>query len=299
MAVPRQKIAHVQYQPDAVTTLCDEHRYMSLLLDTLEERTRGEGPIPPSDYFLINDIVHYMHEYPDAVHHPTEDLMFAKLITRDPSTTAVVQSLQQDHERLTGNTDRILKLLRTAEAEQSVDAAVAVRTSCAQYIERLRAHIQSEESELFPRAVECLAVKDWKAIEAKLYAVEDPLFGRTVDSRFRPLFEYFSGPAGNVSRQITRFGFLQFDSIIESAAALEKGAGEMIERLKKDASAVVHESGEMWQRTRDSRNFTSLVATQFGYAAFLGKKALAVGSATAGIYFKTAKQMLAPFVNRK
>jgi hemerythrin-like domain-containing protein len=299
MAVPRQRIVPVTRQPEAITTLHNEHRYMALLLDTLEERMKGEGPIPAADYFLIHDIVHYMHAYPDAVHHPTEDLMFAKLVSRDPSTTAAVGALQRDHEKLTGSTDKILRLLRTAEFEQSVAAADAVRNSCTGYIGRLREHIEKEELELFPKAIASLTVNDWKAIDTRLQAMDDPLFGRTVDSRFRPLFEYFSGPAGKVSRRLTRFSFLQFDSIIESAEALEKGAGELLVQLGNHAKAIVDESGKVWQRTRDGRSVGSVIATQLGFVRFLGSKAVDVGTATAGIYFKTAAQMLAPFFNRK
>ena len=299
MAVARQEMSEARPWPDAITTLYKEHRHMSLLLDTLDERLQGEDKIPASDFFLIHDIVHYMHEYPDAVHHPTEDLMFARLVVRDPSTKADVQYLQRDHEKLTGNTDKILKLLRDAEAKQTVAAADAVRAACKLYIDRLRAHIQKEESKLFPSAVETLTVKDWQSIEARLNAVDDPLFGRTVDSRFRVLFEYFSGQAGNVSRRITLFSFLQFDSYIESADSLEKGAGQLISQLKQDASTVIDEGDKMWRQTLDSRNLTSLIGTQCRFAAFLGKEAIAAGSTTAGIYFKTAKQMLAPFLNRK
>lgn len=299
MAVPRQRIAPATRQPEAVTTLRNEHRYMALLLDTLEERIRGEGPIPAADYFLIHDIIQYMHAYPDAVHHPTEDLMFTKLVGRDPSTEAAVQGLQHDHEKLTGSTDRILRLLRTAEFEQSVAAADAVRKSCTEYIERLREHIEKEQLELFPKAVASLTDNDWKTIDIRLRAMDDPLFGHAVDSRFRPLFEYFSGPAGDVSRRLTRFSFLQFDSIIESAEALEKGAGELLAQLGSHAKAIAHETGEMWQRSRDSRGVGSLITTQVSYVRFLGKKAVDVSTTTAGIYFKTAAEMLTPFLNRK
>jgi hemerythrin-like domain-containing protein len=299
MAAARQELANVDKWPEAVTTLCDEHRYMSLLLNALEEKIQGEDVIPAPDYFLIHDVVRYMHEYPDAVHHPTEDLMFDKLVTRDPSTKTVVRDLQRDHEKLTGNTDRILMLLRTAEAEQSVKSADAVRAACNLYIDRLRAHIQREESELFPRAIACLAPRDWKVIERRLDDVDDPLFGRTVDSRFRVLFEYFSGQAGDVSRRITLFSFLQFDSFIESADSLEQGAGEMIAMFREQLESVLQESKATWQETIESRDLGSIVSRQYRLIAFLGRKAVTVGSAATGIYWQTAKQMVAPFLTRK
>ncbi len=299
MAVARQDLAQTNEWPVAVATLCDEHRYMSLLLDTLEEKIQGDEQIPASDYFLVHDIVRYMHEYPHAVHDPTEDLMFAKLVARDPSTKTNVQYLLRDHEKLAGDTDRILKLLRDAEVKQTIAAADAVRAACKLYIDRLRAHIHKEESEMFPSAVEFLTVKDWKSIETRLNVVDDPLFGRTVDSRFRVLFEYFSGRAGDVSRQITRFSFLQFESYIESADSLEQGIGEMIAMFKEEAASVIDEGKAAWQRTMHSRNLASIVSSPYRYAAFLGKKTLTVGSAATRIHWKTAKQIVAPFLTQK
>ena len=78
MTVPTVKL------PDAIVTLSDEHRYLSLLLETLEEQLNATELTAAADFFLIQDIVHYMHEYTDAVHHPTEDLMFDKLVQRNP-----------------------------------------------------------------------------------------------------------------------------------------------------------------------------------------------------------------------
>jgi hemerythrin-like domain-containing protein len=298
MAVARQDLGNTEKRPDAVSTLYDEHRYMSLLLDTLEDKIQGEDKIPPEDCFLMYDIVRYMHAYPDAVHHPTEDLMFEKLVMRDPPMKNIVREIQRDHRKLTGDTARILTLLRSAEKAQTVSASDAVRSACRRYIDRLRAHMKSEESALFSRAMVCLTPRDWKVIERRLSDVDDPLFGRTVDSRFRVLFEYFSGQAGDVSRRITLFSFLNFDNIIESADKLERGAGEMIAMVRDEAGAVLNEGRSMWRQTIDSHDLATIVSNPCRYGVFLGKKALAVGAAATGIYWNTAKRMLAPFTRK-
>jgi hemerythrin-like domain-containing protein len=57
--------------PDAIVTLSDEHRYLGLLLDTLEDQLQLTDLTAPGDFFLIQDIVHYMDEYTDEVHHPS------------------------------------------------------------------------------------------------------------------------------------------------------------------------------------------------------------------------------------
>lgn len=299
MAVARQDISDFQNSPKAVSTLCNEHRYMSLLLDSLEERLQGAGRIAATDYFLIHDIVRYMHEYPDAVHHPTENLMFARLVARDPSSKSAVQELQRDHEKLTDNTARIRKLLAIAQDKQSVAAADAVRAACKLYIDRLRAHMVKEESEVFPRAVASLGHRDWTAIEIRLNAVEDPLFGRRVDNRFRVLYEYFSGQVDNASQRITNFSFLQLDSFIESADALEKGVGEMVTLLSQRGNSLVDEGKESWRRILECRSLTSVAGSQLSFATFVCKSLIGASSDAASICIRTTGQMLAPHWKRK
>jgi hemerythrin-like domain-containing protein len=52
--------------PGAIVTLQDEHRYMNLLLGTLEEQLQTSDLSAPGEYFLMQDIVRYLHEYPDV-----------------------------------------------------------------------------------------------------------------------------------------------------------------------------------------------------------------------------------------
>jgi hemerythrin-like domain-containing protein len=208
--------------PDAIVTLSDEHRYLGLLLDTLEDQLQLTDLTAPGDFFLIQDIVHYMDEYTDEVHHPTEDVMFEKLLQRSPDKEKEVAHLRRDHKALHKDTVRIQKLLDQAVKRRTPKAAEALRIAAGKYIGRLRMHIQIEETELFPSAIRCLANKDWHEIETRLAARQDPLFGPNVERDYRVLYEYFAGRADQLSRQMTRFSFLQLDNMILSADAIER-----------------------------------------------------------------------------
>lgn len=283
MAVPTVRL------PDAIVTLSDEHRYLSLLLETLEEQLSATELTAAGDFFLIQDIVHYMHEYTDAVHHPTEDLMFDKLLQRSPDRAKDVAHLRKDHDAMHKETARIQKLLDTAARRKTAEAADAVRTTTNKYIGRLRKHIQFEETELFPAAVQCLANRDWHAIDMSLEAKQDPLFGPTVQRDYRVLYEYFANRADQLSRQMTSFGFLQLDNMILSADAIETGIAEMWGLLQRHGDSLAHEFGMVTGKSFDGRGLGSALALQARYAGFVGATALEASSEAAGIYFRTLR----------
>ncbi len=283
MAVPAVKL------PDAIVTLSDEHRYLSLLLETLEEQLTATSLTAAGDFFLIQDIVHYMHEYTDVVHHPTEDLMFDKLVQRNPDRAKDVAHLRKDHNAMHKETARIQKLLHTAAKRKTPKAAEAVRTAADKYIAKLRQHILFEETELFPTAIQCLANRDWHAIEMSLEAKQDPLFGPTVQRDYRVLYEYFANRADQLSQQMTRFGFLQLDNMILSADAIETGIAEMWDLLQRHGDSLTHELKVVTDKSFDGRGLASTLALQARYAGLVGTTAIEASGQAAGIYIRTLR----------
>ena len=285
--------------PDAIVTLCDEHRYMNLLLETLEEKLQQEGRISADHYYLLQDIVTYLHKYSDVSHHPTEDLMFERLIERDPSTLSDVQSLQNDHEKLTSNNGEILELLKIASTHRSEESNDAVQIAIKAYASALKKHMQREESELFPRAVRCLGHNDWRSIEIQLANLEDPLFGQRIGKEYRVLYEFFSDRADKLAQRMSRRGFLQLDNFIVSADAFENGIGDLWHTLHAHAEAIADTSRETVKRTFGGGGMKSALNAQAEFIAFLGKKAFDVGSDSAKLSAQTLKKMLLPFFSGK
>jgi hemerythrin-like domain-containing protein len=285
--------------PDAIVTLQDEHRYMNLLLETLEEHLQASDLSAPEEHFLMQDIMRYLHEYPDAVHHPTEDLLFDKLVRRKPDTEKDIARLRRDHKKLGANTADILRLLDDAAELHTPASAEAVRVELGKYIGRLRRHMSFEEAELFPVAVQCLANRDWQAIESRLNAVQDPLFGSTVARDYRVLYEYFANRANRLSRGATRFGFLQLDSMIVSADAIETGISEMIEMLQRHTESLVQESRDTVHDTFKGGSIGNALTAQARFMGFVGKKGVNVAWDAAGIYIKTIRNAAQPLWNIK
>jgi hemerythrin-like domain-containing protein len=289
MAVPTIKL------PDAIVTLSDEHRYLSLLLDTLEEQLFATDLTAPGAFFLIQDIIHYLSEYTDAVHHPTEDLMFEKLLQRNPDTEFQVTHLRHDHEALHDSTARIQKLLEQATKRGTPKAIEAVRAAARKYIDQLRKHIDIEETELFPSAIRCLANRDWHEIETRLEARQDPLFGPNVERDYRVLYEYFASRADQLSQQMTRISFLRLDNMILTADAVETGIAEMWRLLQTNADSLSQEFKVVTDKSFDGRDLTAALTLQAGYAGLVGSTAIAVTGEAVNIYFKTLKNAATSF----
>ncbi len=71
-----------------IESLRQEHRNIEKLLLVLERElsvfARGERP----DYEVVHAVIAYFQVYPDAYHHPPEDVVFEKLKMRDPAAAA-------------------------------------------------------------------------------------------------------------------------------------------------------------------------------------------------------------------
>ena len=59
--------------------LREDHKNMALMLKLLERESNRIYDGDEPDYELLQDIMHYMTVYPDAVHHPKEDRIYAEL----------------------------------------------------------------------------------------------------------------------------------------------------------------------------------------------------------------------------
>jgi hemerythrin-like domain-containing protein len=289
-------VAAPENLPKPISTLLQEHRYMNLLLETMLEQLQGNGLGTEAGVYLAQDIARYMHEYPDAVHHPTEDIIFSRLLVRDPDSKKEIDWLRKDHERLAAQTAKITELLDVAVTTPDEDARAAAEAAVRGYISRLQKHMEIEESKLFPRAVECLSHTDWKSVYSRVEKVEDPLFGSSVEREYRPLFEYFANRANDLSRGLTSFEFRQFDSVVLSADALERGTADLWKLLSEHAVVCFHRTRSTVAEIYEDPSPFAVLGAQLRYARFVGGQAIELSIDAAGIWTRTMRNMLAPFL---
>ncbi|MCH7834317.1 MAG: hemerythrin domain-containing protein, partial [Proteobacteria bacterium] len=77
-----------------------DHRNMVMLLDLLDAESASLAAGNEPDYDLVYDIMTYMTEYPDAVHHPKEDLIYRHIRSSHPDIDDSLQQIEADHKAL-------------------------------------------------------------------------------------------------------------------------------------------------------------------------------------------------------
>jgi hemerythrin-like domain-containing protein len=170
-----------------IDLLRQEHRNIEKLLLVLEQELsvfdRGERP----DYEVIWAVIAYFQVYPDAYHHPQEDIIFEKLKARDRTAAANIGDLAAEHRM---GADR---LRRVAQAVESVlmDREVPRHTVddiIRDFIVHARRHIAMEERDFFPAADKALQTEDWAEIaSSRATGQKDPLFSEIAEERFNAL----------------------------------------------------------------------------------------------------------------
>ena len=169
--------------PNTLALWHAEHVNFSRLLTLLDNQLAlfhgGKRP----DYELMLNIMFYMTHYSDVLHHPKEDLVFAKIRERDQAVAGTVDELSSQHVLLHKCGRDLVRHL-----EDIVNDTIASRETVEEvaraYVDTLRKHMRIEESEILPLAHSLLTFEDWKAIHAAVEHIEDPLFGKHPESRY-------------------------------------------------------------------------------------------------------------------
>jgi hemerythrin-like domain-containing protein len=171
-------------RPMIIDLLRQEHRNIEKLLFVLERELTvfdsGERP----DYEVIGAVISYFQVYPEAYHHPQEDLVFEKLKTRDPSTAAKIGDLAAEHRSGAQRLRRVAKAVESVLMDQELSRE-SFEAIIRDFIAYERRHIAMEERDFFPAAVVALQLEDWAEIASSgLGGRDDPLFSVAAEERF-------------------------------------------------------------------------------------------------------------------
>jgi hemerythrin-like domain-containing protein len=180
---------------DLLADLREDHRNMTIMLDLLERETGrirdGEKP----DYELIHDIMRYMTVYSDAVHHPKEDVLYGAMKAENPAAAAGLERVEPEHVELA----RLGEALRN-DVEAIASGAAVTRARILEdtrgYIERLRAHMNWEESDLFRRADDLVAAEEAMFVDISHLNRLDPVFGPEREHSFANLLQNIRACSG-------------------------------------------------------------------------------------------------------
>ena len=194
--MPRSRSDHASSLPihsmrnpemvDPIAAWHTDHVYFRRLLNLLDGQLAvfhtGESP----NYELMRDIVYYLREFSDQVHHPREDVAFARLAKRSLGIDMELNRLSQEH-RVIARAGQILLQSLEGILGGAIIPRADMEAAAATYLVYYRNHIAAEEREILPRAGRLLTAEDWQAVAAAVPAVNDPLFGDDPQDRFREL----------------------------------------------------------------------------------------------------------------
>jgi hemerythrin-like domain-containing protein len=168
--------------------LREDHRNMALMLNILERQSNriydGEEP----DYELLQDIMHYMTVYPDAVHHPKEDRIYAELKAVRPDLSTGFERITMDHRHIAELSVKLRDDISAINAGNPIKRK-AVVADALRYVNTLRGHMQWEELDLF-RRVDDMIRQGHEVLDSANFPHEsDPVFGPEVEQNFGRLVE--------------------------------------------------------------------------------------------------------------
>lgn len=168
--------------------LRNDHKNMALMIDLLERESNQIYAGGEPDYELMTDIMHYMTVYPDAVHHPKEDRLYAELRTARPDLSQGFDRITLDHRQIAEQSIALRDSVAAVAAGNPVHRNKIV-TDALRYVNTMRGHMQWEELDLFRRLDEMINSGHAVIDAANFVHRPDPVFGASVERKFGRLFE--------------------------------------------------------------------------------------------------------------
>lgn len=171
---------------EVMRALRQEHANIKKLLGVLERQLAVFESAGRPDYDIVEGVADYFLSYPDLYHHPKEDLVYRRLLERDPASAQDFGDLQAEHEQIAARTREFAAGVRDVLEEATVPRE-SFGHWARRFVDMQRQHMQREETVFFPAAEKALTADDWAELEARMTDREDPLFGAGVGERYESL----------------------------------------------------------------------------------------------------------------
>ncbi|MDH4074171.1 MAG: hemerythrin domain-containing protein, partial [Gammaproteobacteria bacterium] len=175
--------------------LREDHRNMAQLLKLLERESNRIYDGDEPDYVLLADIMHYMTVYPDAVHHPKEDRLYAELKAFRPDLSKGFERITMDHRHIAELSLKLRNDIASINTGNPIRRN-AVVADALRYVNTMRGHMQWEELDLFRRVDEMIRLGHDFFDAANFPYEADPVFGPETEEDFGRLVAHIREEAG-------------------------------------------------------------------------------------------------------
>ncbi len=171
----------------ALDIIRSEHRALAAVLSGLQAFVAGvaEGKYTV-DFGLLDDMIEYVTEVPDQVHHPKEDqYLFVALRRRSAAAAAILDVLEGEHHEGHARWRALAQALADYRSAGPPGLA-AFRAAVDSYFDFQWHHMSKEETSVLPLSREVLLPEDWVTIDAAFAANDNPWEGPA--GKYRQLF---------------------------------------------------------------------------------------------------------------
>lgn len=238
-------------QQKVMLTLHNEHKYLSTLLDALDQQVSQLRPGGNPDYYTLRDMVDYLVNFPDAHHHPLEDAIYSKLKKRHKTSISTVEELLAEHKDMAKLTRSLKdKLHAQCEGKPTVKRPI-LHSDLEEYLQLYRQHINMEEGTSFPAAIKHLKEADWLEIAESMETPEDPIFGDRVARRYHKVVAALDAAQDELSGDVAMLDLLGTQALIESGSILLDGISQLSDITKHHFSLSWQEGQDLITEARD------------------------------------------------
>lgn len=177
-------------QEEILEALTAAHRMMKHMITLI--RVQIDILYPAADgmqFEFLDKAIGYMSKYPGLVHHPAEELIFARLLRYSPQTRQLCDHLTEQHNVFSNEEAAMLENLpraRIGDDEACRHIKEIGLTYCAQHV----SHIDDEEERALPEAADWLQASDWREIGEKTNFAIDPLSDPKAVARHASIYDF-------------------------------------------------------------------------------------------------------------
>ncbi|AXY01892.1 cation-binding protein [Vibrio alfacsensis] len=165
-----------------------EHGYMVRLLAILRHKLNEIKQEHAINYSLVSEIVDYLSNHSEKVHHPKEDILYHYFLEHY-GQQKTIENLELEHKELAEKTKQFALIV-----EMILQDAVVPQEMFTQQLEDFittqKRHLDLEERQILPLIEELFTSEDWLNVESQWQEGEDdPVFGDTIADRYKQLAE--------------------------------------------------------------------------------------------------------------
>ncbi|OIN28099.1 hemerythrin domain-containing protein [Vibrio barjaei] len=163
-----------------------EHGYMVRLLAILNRKLHLLEKEQPINYSIVKEIVDYLANHSEKIHHPKEDILYHYFIEKYGAQEQV-ENLETDHLELSEKTHAFLDVVEMILQDSVVPQEVFMGR-LSEFIQDQKRHLDLEEQSVLPLIEKRFTTQDWQVVESQWTVTEDdPVFGDTIADRYKQL----------------------------------------------------------------------------------------------------------------